>query len=186
MSGRPREAQRALSQPADADGTSVAAQMPVGNSKVIDDIDFNIAMRLRALRVKAGMSQTKLGQAAGVSFQQMQKYEHARDRIASSTLQRLADALNVQAGWFFERGKIPRGEAISLNESLRVACHVQSISSVDVRRRLGSFIEALAESSTANPNLVQKRLMALADCIAEMHLPERSASDAVVPSQDDV
>lgn len=171
MSGRSRAAREALARAAGADAAPTAGGVLADNLKVVGDIDRNIALRLRALRIKAGMSQTTLGQAAGVSFQQMQKYEHARDRISASTLQRFATALNVQAGWFFESGKVPRGETTSLNEGLRVARNVQSIADDHVRRRLVDFIDALAKDDAAASNLVQRRLMALANSISGMPLP---------------
>ena len=61
------------------------------------DADGRIGERVRAARMAAGLNQTELGAAAGISFQQIQKYENGRDRISASCLQVLAKALGVPA-----------------------------------------------------------------------------------------
>ena len=66
------------------------------------EAEVAIGARLRALRVAAGMSQTTLGEVIGITFQQIQKYEKGKDRIAASTLQVLAAALGVHPGSFFD------------------------------------------------------------------------------------
>jgi transcriptional regulator with XRE-family HTH domain len=49
-----------------------------------------------------GMSQANLGQAAGISFQQVQKYERGKDRISASRLYEFARCLGVEPAYFFE------------------------------------------------------------------------------------
>jgi transcriptional regulator with XRE-family HTH domain len=56
-------------------------------------IDLVIAARIRETRVAKNMSQADLGQAVGVSFQQIQKYEKATNRISASTLFAICQAL---------------------------------------------------------------------------------------------
>jgi transcriptional regulator with XRE-family HTH domain len=60
-----------------------------------DPLDILIGGRVRRLRVARGLSQTELGAAINVTFQQIQKYEAGTNRIAASTLVRIADALDV-------------------------------------------------------------------------------------------
>lgn len=60
-----------------------------------DPIDIAVGLRVRDLRKKAGMSQEKLGEALGVTFQQVQKYERGTNRISASMLVRTARALKV-------------------------------------------------------------------------------------------
>jgi transcriptional regulator with XRE-family HTH domain len=54
-----------------------------------------IGAHIKQIRKAAGFSQTKLGQALGISFQQVQKYETGQSRIAAERLQQIADALGV-------------------------------------------------------------------------------------------
>jgi transcriptional regulator with XRE-family HTH domain len=65
-------------------------------------IDVHVGSRLRMRRMMLGMSQVKLGEAFGVTFQQVQKYEKGVNRMGSSRLQQAADILGVTVPFFFE------------------------------------------------------------------------------------
>lgn len=69
--------------------------------------DFNksIGARLRQQRLAKGISQAKLAEAMGVSFQQVQKYETGRNRISATRLANAAAALNCDPSIFFPRIK---------------------------------------------------------------------------------
>lgn len=67
-----------------------------------DPVDVHIGHRLRARRTLLGISQEELAQRLGVTFQQVQKYEHGRNRISGSRLFDAACALHVPVGYFFE------------------------------------------------------------------------------------
>lgn len=62
---------------------------------VTDPIDLHIGQRLRAERLAAGLSQTELGTALNVTFQQIQKYERGSNRVSASVLVKAAHALNL-------------------------------------------------------------------------------------------
>ena len=74
-----------------------------------DPIDRYVGSRLRARRLGLGMSQTKLGQAIGVTFQQVQKYENGANRVGASNLYKMAKALGVDVGFFYDG--MPKGAA---------------------------------------------------------------------------
>lgn len=67
-----------------------------------DPIDIYVGQRLRARRNGANMSQEKLGDAIGVSFQMVQKYERGDCRVGASRLMKIAQALQVSVAYFFE------------------------------------------------------------------------------------
>ena len=67
-------------------------------------IDAHVGSRLRIRRIERGMSQEKLGEAFGLTFQQVQKYEKGMNRMGSSRLQHAADILGVPVSYFFEGG----------------------------------------------------------------------------------
>lgn len=69
---------------------------------VADQIDLHIGAKIRDRRKYAAMSQTSIGEAIGVSFQQIQKYERGTNRVSASTLWRIAKTLEVPVGYFFE------------------------------------------------------------------------------------
>jgi transcriptional regulator with XRE-family HTH domain len=66
-----------------------------------DPIDLFVGERLRAMRLSRGLSQTELGAAMRLSFQQVQKYERGTNRISASMLVRASKALRVPVADFF-------------------------------------------------------------------------------------
>lgn len=60
-------------------------------------VDVLVGQNIRAARLNAGLSQTKLGDACGITFQQIQKYEKGTNRVGSSRLMQMAEALGVPA-----------------------------------------------------------------------------------------
>ena len=71
-------------------------------SKVSNIVDVYVGARLRMRRTMLGMSQSRLGELLGVTFQQIQKYEKGSNRISASRLQHTARVLEVSPGYFFE------------------------------------------------------------------------------------
>jgi transcriptional regulator with XRE-family HTH domain len=69
--------------------------------------DRRVGSRIRIRRRSLNISQTRLGNALGITFQQIQKYENGTNRIGAGRLQQIADALECDVGWFFE----DKGEA---------------------------------------------------------------------------
>lgn len=70
--------------------------------KVPNPIDRHVGSRVRMRRVILGMSQEKLGEALGLTFQQVQKYEKGANRIGASRLQQISRTLDVPPAFFFE------------------------------------------------------------------------------------
>ena len=111
------------------------------------DADARIGERVRAARMAAGLNQTQLGAAAGISFQQIQKYENGRDRISVACLQVMAKALGVSAASLLDpedgqvddltRLAIPRGAAALLRSFSR-------IQNETVRRKIIELVASLA------------------------------------------
>lgn len=65
-------------------------------------IDVHVGSRIRLRRTLLGMSQEKLGEALGLTFQQVQKYERGVNRVGASRLFDLARVLDVPIGFFFD------------------------------------------------------------------------------------
>lgn len=72
------------------------------NKKQPNPIDVHVGARVRLRRMMIGMSQEKLGDALGITFQQIQKYEKGTNRIGASRLQHAARVLKVPVSFFFE------------------------------------------------------------------------------------
>ena len=70
--------------------------------KAPNPTDKHVGARVRMRRMMLGMSQEKLGDALGLTFQQVQKYEKGANRIGASRLQQIAHILQVPVAFFFE------------------------------------------------------------------------------------
>jgi len=71
-------------------------------TKSPNPIDRHVGSRVRMRRVMLGLSQEKLGEALGLTFQQVQKYEKGVNRIGASRLQQISRTLDVPPAYFFE------------------------------------------------------------------------------------
>src|SRR5690349_5543825 len=65
-------------------------------------IDQHVGLRIRLRRKELGVSQEKLAHAIGLTFQQVQKYERAANRVSASKLYEMARALDTSVAYFFE------------------------------------------------------------------------------------
>ncbi|HRK70184.1 MAG TPA: helix-turn-helix transcriptional regulator [Micropepsaceae bacterium] len=70
--------------------------------KSTNNIDVHVGARMRLRRMLIGMSQEKLGETLGLTFQQVQKYEKGANRIGASRLFHIAQILSVPVSFFFE------------------------------------------------------------------------------------
>jgi transcriptional regulator with XRE-family HTH domain len=70
--------------------------------KAPNPIDKHVGSRVRMRRMMLSMSQEKLGDALGLTFQQVQKYEKGTNRIGASRLQQISQILQVPVAFFFE------------------------------------------------------------------------------------
>lgn len=85
--------------------------------KAPNPIDKHVGSRVRMRRMLVGMSQEKLGEALGLTFQQVQKYEKGTNRIGASRLQQITKVLGVPVEFFFEGAPAPDGPAAGFSES---------------------------------------------------------------------
>ncbi|RVT73046.1 XRE family transcriptional regulator [Agrobacterium sp. CNPSo 2736] len=76
--------------------------MSEANKKRPNPIDIHVGSRIRLRRTMTGMSQERLGDSVGITFQQIQKYERGTNRVGASRLQNIANILNVPVSFFFE------------------------------------------------------------------------------------
>jgi transcriptional regulator with XRE-family HTH domain len=123
-------------------------------------VDVHVGSRLRQRRTSMGMSQEKLGDAIGLTFQQVQKYERGTNRIGASRLFELSRVLDVPVGFFFEEIELipsagpgmseaapPRFEPQETKrEQLELARIYQRIGDSQVRRRLFELARAVARA----------------------------------------
>src|SRR5271170_5876913 len=82
-----------------------------------DPTDTHVGKRVRMRRLMLGISQTKLTDGLGLTFQQVQKYEKGTNRIGASRLQYISQILQVPIGFFFEGAPQARGARIAPTEA---------------------------------------------------------------------
>jgi transcriptional regulator with XRE-family HTH domain len=73
-------------------------------------VDILVGINLRRLRINAGMTMVELAAEIGVSYQQLQKYEHGRNRLSASMLWECAQALDVPLTSLFAPSPWPRND----------------------------------------------------------------------------
>lgn len=71
-------------------------------TKIPHPTDLHVGARVRLRRISAGISQQRLGDVLGVTFQQIQKYEKGANRISASRLQHIANVFGVPISEFFD------------------------------------------------------------------------------------
>ena len=121
-------------------------------------IDIHVGLQVRLRRKELKISQEKLAEALGLTFQQVQKYERGSNRISASKLFEIARALQVPIGWFFEGlsgtgaegaaegGDAPFGHSfLTTQEGVDLANLFPNIRRRRVRRRLVDLVRAMVE-----------------------------------------
>ena len=122
--------------------------MRKGSSEPVDTL---VGERIRLLRKRRNMSQTDLGKALGVTFQQVQKYEKGKNRVGASRLHQVALALNVSVTELFGGAAVTDKAATRSPafdpQALRLAEAFVKISDKEVRSLLVDLVEAMARKS---------------------------------------
>jgi transcriptional regulator with XRE-family HTH domain len=100
----------------------------MASKKQPNPIDIHVGSRVRLRRMMLGMSQEKLGENLGITFQQIQKYEKGTNRIGASRLQHIARVLAVPVSFFFEDAPGGAGDSAGLGEEKQTSHVVDFLS----------------------------------------------------------
>ncbi len=142
------------------------ARVPRHPPGVPRPVDIHVGSRVRLRRTLLGMSQEKLGDAVGLTFQQIQKYERGANRIGASRLFELSGILDVPVSFFFDdmsedvktgaRRWVPglaeasqkglERDPLSRRETLELVRAYYRISDPKVRKRLFELAKSIAKS----------------------------------------
>ncbi len=129
--------------------------------KAPNPIDKHVGSRVRMRRMMLSMSQEKLGDALGLTFQQVQKYEKGTNRIGASRLQQISNILQVPVSFFFEGapnmpghvGTAGLNEApspayvsdfLATSDGLSLTKSFMKIKSSKLRRKIVNLVEQIA------------------------------------------
>jgi transcriptional regulator with XRE-family HTH domain len=127
--------------------------------KAPNPIDKHVGSRVRMRRMMLGMSQSKLGDGLGLSFQQVQKYEKGTNRMGASCLQQISHILQIPVPFFFEGaphlpgqptgiGGAPSpayvSEFLATTDGLALTKAFMRIKEPGLRRRIVHLVEEIA------------------------------------------
>lgn len=129
---------------------------PQKTGKRPNPTDIYVGSRIRMRRKMLGLSQEKLGEKLGITFQQIQKYEKGTNRVGASRLQAMSDALEVPVAYFFpdnptapdgmkEEGATFMMDFMSTSEGLDLSRAFTRIKNPKVRRKIVELVRALGE-----------------------------------------
>ena len=146
----------------DAPRRSSRGRLPSGKP---NPVDVHVGSRVRLRRTLLGLSQEKLGEAIGLTFQQVQKYERGANRIGASRLWDLSRVLDVPVSYFFDEmedgvaSKSPRhvtpdveevdlaeNDPLTKRETLELVRSYYKIPDTGVRRRIYELAKTLSHS----------------------------------------
>ncbi len=130
--------------------------------KVPNPVDKYVGTRVRMRRMMLSMSQERLGDALGLTFQQVQKYEKGANRIGASRLQQISDILNVPVSFFFEgapnmpghsgMGETPSpayvSDFLATSDGLLLIKYFMKIKNNKLRRRIVELVEQVADGQS--------------------------------------
>jgi transcriptional regulator with XRE-family HTH domain len=128
--------------------------------KAPNPIDKHVGSRVRMRRMMLSMSQEKLGDALGLTFQQVQKYEKGTNRIGASWLQQISNILQVPVSFFFEGAPNMPGHSgsgmseapspayvsdfLATSDGLSLTKSFMKIKSSKLRRKIVDLVEQIA------------------------------------------
>ena len=134
------------------------SEAPQPTGKRPNPTDVYVGSRVRLRRKMLGLSQEKLGEKLGITFQQIQKYEKGTNRVGASRLQAMASALEVPVSFFFpdtspladgagmqEEGASFMMDFMSTSEGLELSRDFLRIRSGKLRRRIVELVRTLAD-----------------------------------------
>ena len=119
-------------------------------------IDRHVGLRIRMRRKELGISQEKLAESIGLTFQQVQKYERAANRVSASKLWEVSRALSTSVSYFYEgldagadtrasyRARETIQDFLMTPDGLELACNFPKIPRGRVRRKFLDLVRAMA------------------------------------------
>ncbi len=111
-------------------------------------VDIHVGKKLRTIRVLRGLSQQKLGKKVGITFQQIQKYEHGTNRISAGRLYELANILEISVLDFYEGlGDLRRSTGIPCltKEEVTWLKALNDLQSQKIKKKLCHLVLAVTE-----------------------------------------
>jgi transcriptional regulator with XRE-family HTH domain len=135
------------------------AKTAINGGRRTTAVDAHVGQKIRTRRNLLGLSQTELADAAGITFQQVQKYERGANRVGAGRLMQFSEALGVSPSYFFEgaptvgkkqptpqEGELPESAIVSFLGTREGAALVRAFMAIKqkpIRHTAIAFLETL-------------------------------------------
>lgn len=134
-------------------------QLPPRTARTAQRIDEHVGERIRQRRTVLGLTQEQLSQALSISYQQLQKYETAANRVSAGRLFEIANKLEVEIGFFFEglraggrEEPMPHGGRNRI--ALDLVKNFMEIHDPSIRSAVASLVKSLSENPALGAQLI--------------------------------
>lgn len=126
-----------------------------------DPIDKKVGENIRKLRTVQGISQEKMAESLGITFQQVQKYENGSNRVGASRLYNISRILNSSVARLYEGVETPtttlkaaedshgfEEDVFNKRETINLIRHYYAIEDEEVRKKILDIVKSFAESNS--------------------------------------
>lgn len=130
-------------------------------------LDAHVGSRVRLARTRMGISQTRLGELLGLTFQQIQKYENGTNRVSAGRLFQISQIFDVPIGYFYEGLAHLRSPShssahsaemrfFSSAENTQLAIAFMCVTDPKTRKRIVEFVKSLAEEDAPEKRVTRR------------------------------
>ena len=138
------------------DGAPLAVAAEVGRGDGPHPVDRHVGLRIRMRRKEMGVSQERLAESLGITFQQVQKYERGANRVSASKLWEIAAALKTPVAYFYDglgdqdavaAQRDAAQEFICSSDGMELMAAFPRIAEPAIRRKIVELVRVVAEES---------------------------------------
>lgn len=138
------------------DGAALVALADIGRGDGPHPVDRHVGLRIRMRRKEMGVSQERLAESLGITFQQVQKYERGANRVSASKLWEIAAALKTPVAYFYDglgdqdaiaAQRDATQEFMLSSEGMELMAAFPRIAEPAIRRKIVELVRVVAEES---------------------------------------
>jgi len=138
------------------DGAALTVVAEIGRGDGPHPVDRHVGLRIRMRRKEMGVSQERLAESLGITFQQVQKYERGANRVSASKLWEIAGALKTPVAYFYDglgdqdaiaAQRDATQEFMLSSEGMELMAAFPRIAEPAIRRKIVELVRVVAEES---------------------------------------
>jgi len=109
----------------------------------LSEFDRKLGRKIRDARQLRGLTQTQLGEALGVSYQQVQKNENGKSRVTAERLESICNILDMSLSYFLGTSEISKSQRLFSSETIRLATSINELPSEVIQRNIKSLVNSI-------------------------------------------